>query len=113
MPCGALEVAQAHERTVDAGRRKLEPIGLGHDVLGVEHRRQGFARALTIVDRHRAVRSFGHDLYGRAGGGGDFYPHEPEAEIAQHRRRDPADPKGLPRVLDQARLVERFAGAGG
>ena len=47
------------------------------------------------------------------GGGGDFYPHEPQAEIAQHGRGDPADPQGQPRVGDQARLVEPFGGAGG
>ncbi len=87
----SLEIRLPDQRPVDAGRGDFEPIGLGHDVLDVERGRECGAGALTVVDRHRAVGTFRHDLHRRSAGRGDFHPHEPQPEIAQDRRGDAPD----------------------
>ena len=81
-------------------------------LLDVEHRRQRHARALAVVDRHRPVGTLGHDLHRRPCGGGDFHPNQPEAEIAQDRRGDPADAQACAGVLDETRLVQPLDGRG-
>ena len=101
----AVEIRTPHQRPVDAGRGNLQPIG-GFDRVGdIEHRRQRARGGLAVLDRHGAVRPFGHDLYGAAGKAGDAHPHQPIAE----RRRAPArrrgDARRPPRLGDEPRLV--------
>ena len=84
-----------------------------HDVLDIEHRRERNAGALAVVDRHRAVGAFGHDLHSRARGGGNLHPDEPQAEIPQDRRCDATDPEAEAGVLDKARFVQSLDGLRG
>src|SRR5271166_852217 len=104
----ALEIRLPNKRPVDAGGGNLEPIGLGHDVLDVEYRRERRAGPLAVVNRHRAVWPLGHDLHRRPGGRRDPDPHEPQSEVAQHRRGDASDAQSEPTVLDEARLVQSW-----
>ena len=62
----ALEVAGAHQRPVDAGRRDLEVILAVDRILDVEHRRQILAQPLAVGDGEAPVGILGHDLQRRA-----------------------------------------------
>ena len=86
-----LEIRLPDKRPVDARGGELEPIGLAHDVLDVEHRRERRAGPLAVLNRHRPVRPLGHDLHRRPAGRRDLDPHEPQPEIAQDRRGDAPD----------------------
>ena len=63
----ALEIGTAHQRTVDARRGNLQPVGALDRIGDVEHRRQRPRDRLAILDLHRAIGPLGHDLDGAAG----------------------------------------------
>ena len=103
----ALEVRLAHQRTVDAGRRQLQPVGAVHRIGGVEHRRQGARADLAVLDRHGAVGLLGHHLHGAAVGAGHAHAHQPIAEALDDGLDDGGDPGAQARLDDQARLGAR------
>ena len=88
----ALEIGAAHQRPVDAGRGNLQPIGAVDRIGDIEHRRQRPRDRLAILDLHRSVGPFRHDLDGAAGFAGNLDPHQPVAHALQHRRRRPPTP---------------------
>ena len=93
----AVEIGFAHQRPVDAGRGNLQPVGALDRVGHVEHRRQRARDRLAVLDRHGAVRPLRHDLHGAAVGGRHLHPHQPVAELFDHRlgdgwRRGPTAP---------------------
>ena len=85
----ALEIGTAHQRTVDARRRNLQPIGPVDRIGDVEHRRQRPRDRLAILDLHRSIGSFRHNLNGAAGLAGDLDPHQAVAHALQDRALRP------------------------
>ena len=65
-PIPVREIGLAHQRPVDARRRDFEMIRLVERIIDVEHRRDGAAGLLAVLDGHRAVVALGHDLQGQA-----------------------------------------------
>ena len=63
----AFEIGAAHQRPVDPGGRNLEAIGAVDRIGDVEHRRQRLRDRLAILDLHRSVGPFRHDLDRAAG----------------------------------------------
>ncbi len=102
----ALEIGEARQRPVDAGRGHFEIVGAGDRVLDVEHRRDGAARRLAFVDAEGSVGALGHDLQGRRAAAGDLHPHQAEAETLQHRADDGGDARRRPGLGHETRLVE-------
>ena len=73
-------------------------------IVGVEHRRECARGHFAILDRHAAVRPFGHDLQRAAVGGGNAHAHQPVAEIGEHRLGERGDARRPSRLGDQPRL---------
>jgi hypothetical protein len=101
------EIGPAHERAVDAGRRHLQPVGLvGHGIVHVQEGRDGHARLLAIVHRHRPVGALRHDLDHRPLIRRDFHANEAIAQILEHGRSHPRHPGGGTGLRKQTRFVE-------
>ncbi len=103
----ALEIGAAHQRPVDAGRGNLQPVGAVDRVGDIEHRRQRLRNRLAILDLHRSVGPFRHDLDGAAGLSGNLDPDQPVAHSLQHRAGNRRHPRGHARLDDEARLGEQ------
>ncbi len=104
----ALEIGAAHQRPVDPGRGNLQPIGPVDRIGDIEHRRQRLRDRLAILDLHRSVRPFRHDLDGAAGFAGNLDPHQPVAHSLQHRSGDRRHPRRRARLDDEARLGKQI-----
>ena len=100
----ALEIRAPHQRPVDAGRRHFKPVGAIDRIGDVEHRRQRARDYLAVLDLHRAVRPFGHDLHGAAGEPRNLHPHQSVAAGDQDRLGDRRYPRRHALLDDQARL---------
>ena len=111
----ALEIGTAHQRPVDPGRGNLQPVGPLDRIGDVEHRRQRPRDRLAILDLHRSVGPFRHDLDGAAGFAGNLDPHQPVAHSLQHRTRDRRYPRRHAGLDHQARLGKQIGihGIGG
>jgi hypothetical protein len=108
MPGIAFEIGAAHQRPVDTGRGNLQPIGLVDRVGDVQNRRQRPRDRLAIVDLHRSVGPFRHDLHGAAEFAGYLDPHQPVAHSLQHRACDRRHPRRHARLDHQARLGKQI-----
>ena len=104
----ALEIGAAHQRPVDPGRGNLQPVGAVDRIGDVEHRRQRPRNRLAILDLHRSVGPFRHDLHGAAEFPGDLDPHQPVAHALQDRRGDRRHPRRHAGFDHQARLGKQI-----
>ena len=86
------------------GRGNLQPVGAVDRIGDVEHRRQRPRNRLAILDLHRSVGPFRHDLDGAAGFAGNLDPHQPVAHALQHRPRHRRHPRRHARLDDETRL---------
>ncbi len=103
-----LEIGTAHQRPVDARRGNLQPIGAIDRIGDIEHRRQRARHRFAILDLHRSVRPFRHDLHGAAGLAGNPDAHETIAQLLQDGAGDGRDARRHPGLDHQARLGQQF-----
>ena len=66
-----------------------------------ESAREMVSQSSTVI---AAVRPLRHDLHGAAFGAGNFDPHQPIAELFDHRLGDSGDARGQPRLDDEPRF---------
>ena len=85
-------------------------IGLLDRILDVEHRRDGTAHFLAILDGHRAVVALGHDLQRQAVLRREADAHEAKADGAKHRRNDQRDARIDAAFADDAVIACGFGG---
>ena len=104
----ALEIGAANQRPIDARRGNLQPIGTVDRVGDVEHRRQCTRHRLAILDLHRSIRPFGHDLHSAAGLAGNPDAHQAIAQLLQDGACDRGDARRHPGLDHQARLGQEF-----
>jgi len=100
----ALEIGPPNQRPVDSWRGNFQPVGPVDRIGDIEHRRQRPRHRLAILDLHRAVGAFGHDLHRAAGLAGNPDPHQPVTHALQDRSGNGRHPGGDPRLDHQARL---------
>ena len=87
------------------GRGYFEPIGAIDRIGHVEHRRERARDRLAVLDRHRAVRPFGHDLDRAAVEPGNLHPHQAVPDAGQDGLGDGGHACGDALLRDQARLA--------
>ncbi len=102
------KIRAAHQRPVDPGRGNLQPIGAVDRIGDIEHRRQRLRDRLTILDLHRSVRPFRHDLDRAAGLAGYLDPYQPVTHSLQHRSGHRRHPRRRARLDDEARLGKQI-----
>ena len=104
---GPAEIRDACQRTVDAGRGNLQPVGRRNRIFDVERRRQRVVDRLAIVDGQRSVRPLGHDLDRHPLSGHDLDPHEAKIHRNKDWPRHGGDARGHAGLFDQSRLIQR------
>ncbi len=78
-------IGDAGQRPVDARRGDLQIVVALDRVLDIEELGDGTAEAGAIIDIHRAVGAFGHDLKGLGLAGHQAQTHQPVAGGLDHR----------------------------
>src|SRR6516165_5412925 len=91
-----VEVGPPHQRSIDTGRGNFQPIRAFDGIGNVEYRRQRARHRFTIVNVHRPVGTFGHDLHGATGKAGYAHPHQTKAEAGEHGLSEHSDARRSP-----------------
>ena len=109
-PCfarkSAPEIRDADERTIDPRRGNFEAIGPFYRLLDIEDGREGRAHDFAIIEVHRPVGTFRHDLHRHSRLRRKLDPDQPVSETGQNRLRNMRHTRGNPGFLDQARFIE-------
>jgi len=107
----ALEIRAPHQRPVHAGRGHFEPVGAIDRIGDIEHRRERARDRLAVLDAHRPIRPFGHDLDRAAVEPRNLHPHETIADAAQDRLGNGGHARRDALLGDKARLRLGLTGA--
>ena len=109
-PCfprkSAPEIRDADERTIDPRRGNFEAIGPFYRILDIEDGRESRAHDFAIIEVHRPVGTFRHDLHRHSRLRRKLDPDQPVSETGQNRLRKMRHTRGNPGFLDQARFIE-------
>src|SRR3984893_17346427 len=109
-PCfprkSAPEIRDANERTIDPRRRNIEAIGPFYRIVDIEDGRESRAHDFAIVEVHRPLGTFCHDLHCHSRLRRKLDPDQPVSETDQNRLRAVRHACGMTGSLGQARLIE-------
>src|SRR3984893_2827201 len=106
-PCkSASEIRDANEQTIDPRRGNFEAIGPFYRILDIEDGRQSRAHDFAIIEVHRSVGTFCHDLHCHSRLRRKLDPDQPVSETGQNRLRNMRHTRGNSGFLDQARFIE-------
>ena len=105
-PKGAPEIRDADERAIDPRRGNFEAIGPFYRFLDIEDGRESRAHDFAIIEVHRPVGTFRHDLHRHSRLRRKLDPDQPVSETGQNRLRNMGHTRGNPGFLDQARFIE-------
>ena len=105
-PKSATEIRDTDKRTIDPRRGNFEAIGPFHRFLDIEGGRESRAHDFAIIEVHRPVGTFRHDLHCHSRLRRKLDPDQPVSKTAQNRLRNMRHTRGNSGFLDQARFIE-------
>src|SRR4029077_7736772 len=104
----AREVGPAPQGPIDPRRRDFQPIRTFDGIGDIEDRRQRARDGFAILDTHRPVGPFGHDLDRAAGKSGYAHADQAIAEPGKHRLGQRGDARGPARVGYEPWFLDKF-----